>query len=139
MGVDYLAILACGVASLVLGFVWYGPLFGKKWMEIIGATAADRQARKEMQSKAMPLYVITFVLSLFQAYVLSLFISGWQEVPGVENAIWIWAAFIVPTMAAVAMWNNDSSRIAWARFLIGAGYYLVLFITYGIILVYWPW
>jgi len=23
------AILACGVASLVIGFIWYGPLFGK--------------------------------------------------------------------------------------------------------------
>lgn len=138
MEINYLAIFACGIAAMVLGFVWFGPLFGKKWMQITGATAMDATQRKEMQKQMMPLYVITFVLALFQAYVLSQFIYGWQEVPGVQNALWIWAAFVVPTVAAGSMWNNDSPNVSWARFLIQAGYYLILFVVFGLILVYWP-
>jgi len=31
------AVLVCGVVAMALGFVWYGPLFGKKWLELIGS------------------------------------------------------------------------------------------------------
>lgn len=137
MEINYLAVLACGVASMIIGSIWYGPLFGKKWMKIIGATEMDIQKRKEMQKKAMPLYSISFVLALFQAYVLAYYIAGWTDASGVENALWIWAAFIMPTVAGASMWNNDSAKVSWSRFLIQAGYYLVLFIVFGLILGYW--
>lgn len=137
MEINYLAVLVCGVLSMIIGSVWYGPLFGKKWMEIIGATQMDVQKRKEMQKKAMPLYAISFVLALFQAYVLAHYIQGWQDASGVENALWIWAAFIIPTVAGASMWNNDANKVKWARFLIQGGYYLVLFIVFGLVLGMW--
>jgi hypothetical protein len=135
--INYWAVLACGVASMILGFVWYGPLFGKKWMQVIGAREMDAVKRKEMQKKAMPLYAISLVLALFQAYVLAHYIAGWTEASGVENSLWIWAAFLVPAIAGASMWNNESGKIAWTRFLLQAGYYLVLFIIFGIILGSW--
>jgi hypothetical protein len=135
--INYWAILACGIYAMALGSVWYGPLFSKKWMEVIGATEMDMEARKEMQKKAMPLYAVSFVLALFQAYVLAHFIKGWTDVSAVENALWIFAAFIIPTVAAGSMWNNDSAKISWTRFLIQAGYYLVLFVGFALILGYW--
>lgn len=137
MEINYLAVLACGVASMIIGSIWYGPLFGKMWIKVIGATDMDMQKRKEMQKKAMPLYGISFVLALFQAYVLAHYIAGWTDASGVENALWIWAAFIVPTVAGASMWNNDSAKISWTRFLLQAGYYLILFIVFGLILANW--
>lgn len=137
IAINYWAVLVCGVVSMILGSVWYGPLFGKMWMKVIGATEMDVQKRKEMQKRAMPLYFVSFVLSLFQAYVLAHYIAGWSDASGVENSLWIWAAFIIPTVAGGAMWNNDSSKVSWARFLIQGGYYLVLFIIFGLILGMW--
>lgn len=137
MTINYLAVLVCGVLAMVLGFVWYGPLFGKKWLQVIGATELDLQKRKEMQKRAMPLYAVTFVLALFQAYVLAHYIQGWQDASGVENAIWIWAAFIMPTVAGASMWNNDSATVSWTRFLLQAGYNLVLFSVFGLVLGMW--
>jgi hypothetical protein len=137
MEINLWAVLVCGIVSMIVGFIWFGPLFGRKWTEIIGATEADLEARKEMQNRAMPLYFVSFALSLFQAYVLAHFIKGWQDASAYETSIWIWAAFIIPTVAAGAMWNNDSKRISWARFLINAGYYLVLFIIFALILSLW--
>jgi hypothetical protein len=51
MNINYWAVLVCGVLSMVIGFVWYGPLFGKKWMEIVGATFKDIEERKRMQKE----------------------------------------------------------------------------------------
>lgn len=36
--VNYLAILVAAVLSMVLGFLWYGPLFGKEWTKLMGVT-----------------------------------------------------------------------------------------------------
>ncbi|MEK7187319.1 MAG: DUF1761 domain-containing protein [Patescibacteria group bacterium] len=135
--INYWAVLACGILSMVIGFIWYGPLFGKKWMEIVGANPKDMAARKEMQKKAGPLYLVQFLLTLFQVYVLAHFIQAWADASSLETALWIWAAFIMPIVAGSAMWNNDSRKIAWSRFLIQSGYQLVLFITFGYILGTW--
>ncbi len=135
--INYWAVLACGIVSMVLGFVWYGPLFGKKWMEICGTTAQDLERRKEMQKKAGPLYAVQFVLTLLQAWVLAWFIGFLMQSGqsgGVHTAFAIWLAFLMPTVAAGAMWNADAGKVKWAKFLLQAGYYLVLFLIFGLIL-----
>ena len=43
--VNYLAVLAGGVAYMILGALWYSPaLFGKAWMKGIGKTEAQIKA-----------------------------------------------------------------------------------------------
>lgn len=45
MHVNYLAIALAGIASWILGALWYSPfLFGKKWQKEIGMT--DEQFKK---------------------------------------------------------------------------------------------
>ena len=116
--INYLAVLVCAVLSMVVGAVWYGPLFGRKWAQIIGADYDNVEARKAMQKEVVPLYVIQFLLTLFQVWVLAHYIEGWKEVSGLVNALWIWAAFIIPTVAGGAMWNNTSTKVSWTSFLI---------------------
>lgn len=137
MEIQYITVLAAAILSMIVGGLWYGPLFGKLWMRVIGATELDEIARKEMQKKAMPLYGVQFLLTLLQVYILAHFINGWTNATGIETALWIYVGFIIPTVAASAMWNNDSTKVAWARFLIQAGYYLVLFVLFGAILALW--
>lgn len=132
--INYWAILVCAIISMIVGSIWYGPMFGKTWMKIICADVADPEARKKMQKSAGPLYLVQFLLTLFQLYVLAHFIKGWEEASGVESALWIWIGFIMPTVAGSSMWNNDSAKISWTRFGIQAGYQLVMFVIYGLIL-----
>ena len=137
MTINYYAILVSAILAMVVGAIWYGPLFGKKWMEVVGINPSDMKARKKMQKSAGKLYVIQFLLTLFQVYVLAFYVAGWTDASGVENALWIWAAFVIPTVAGAAMWNNDSAKISWARFLIQGGYQLAIFLMFGLILGYW--
>lgn len=137
MIINYWAVLVCAVISMVVGAIWYGPLFGKTWMHICGVTASDLEARKKMQKTAGPLYVVQFLLTLFQVWVLAYYIGGWKDASGVVNSLWIWGAFIMPTVAGASMWNNDATKVKWARFLIQTGYQLVLFVIFGFVLGMW--
>lgn len=122
---------------MILGAIWYGPLFGKKWMEIIGVDPNDEVAKKKMQKSAAPLYGVQFLLTLFQVLVLAHLIADTTKVSGLERALWIWAAFVIPTLAGAVMWTNQSSRLKWSRFLIQGGYQLIIFIGFGLLLQFW--
>jgi len=134
---NYLAIITGAALSMVIGGIWYGPLFGKKWMEIIGVNPADSDAKKKMQKTAGPLYAVQFILTLFQVLVLAHLIADTTKVGGLERALWIWGAFVIPTLAGAVMWTNDKGKMKWSRFLIQGGYQLVIFIVFGLLLQFW--
>lgn len=135
--VNYLAIIAGAIFSMIFGAIWYGPIFGKKWMEIVGVDITDIEARKKMRKTAGPLYAVQFLMTLFQVMVLAHLIADTELVGGLERALWIWAAFIIPTMAGAVMWTNENKKLKWARFLIQGGYQLVLFTVFGLLLQFW--
>jgi len=137
MDVNLWAVLICGVVSLVLGSIWYGAMFGKLWMRLCGMDMnMDAAARKEAQKKAMPLYFVQLVLSLFQAWVLSLYITGAiDEMTGVSNAFWIWAAFVMPTIAGSVMWAGETNKTKWTKFFLQTGFQLICFIVFALIIV----
>jgi hypothetical protein len=138
MQINYWAVLVCALLSMVLGFVWYGPLFGKKWMHIMKAGDMSAAEREKMKKSATKLYILQFVLTLFQLFVLSWYIGTLNGLSsGVHTAFSIWIAFIIPTLAGVSMWNGDSAKTAWVRFLIQAGYQLIFFMIAGFILGIW--
>jgi hypothetical protein len=137
MGLNLFAVLACAVVSMIIGAVWYGPLFGKKWMEICKIDANDLEARKKMQQEALPLYLVQFSLTFFQAYILLVFIDGLDDKYGFDVVFFAWSAFVLPTTIAASMWTAEPVRLKWARFFIQAGYYFVLFLIFGLILSTW--
>ncbi|MEK7497007.1 MAG: DUF1761 domain-containing protein [Patescibacteria group bacterium] len=137
MDTNYWAVLISSVFAIVLGAIWYGPLFGKKWLEVTGMDKVDMARRQEMMKNVWKLYITQFLLCLFQVLVLAHLINDTVKVSGLERSLWIWAAFIMPMIASGAMWNNDSARVSWARFLIQAGYQLVCFVVFGLILGLW--
>lgn len=136
MEVSYGVVLACAVIAMLLGAVWFGPLFGKKWMEANELNPDDVARRAAMQKKAGPLYFIQFLLSLLQLYILAHFVKGWTDASGVETALWIWLGFIMPTIAGASMWNMHSTKVKWIMFLLQSGYQLITFIIFGFLLGY---
>ncbi len=49
ISINYFAIVVGAVLSMVIGTIWYGPLFGRKWGEIVGVDMNDVEAMKKMQ------------------------------------------------------------------------------------------
>ena len=49
-GVNLWAVLAAGVAAMIVGFLWYSPvLFAKPWMALMGYDPSDKAKTKELQ------------------------------------------------------------------------------------------
>lgn len=132
--ISYINILISAVIAMVLGTVWYGFIFKKQWMEVMGVSGMTDEEQKVMYKKTIHLHIIQFLLVLFQAYTLSIYINGFDVISGFSNSIRIYLGFVIPILAGSSMWSGDSKRISWMRFLIQAGYQLVLFVIFSFIL-----
>lgn len=132
MEINFIAVIVASVLVMVLGAIWYGPLFGAQWMRVIGISAKDKKAREKMQKEAGPLYLIQFLLTLLQVAILSLFVQSFELSGAIVVSFLIWLGFVIPTLAGSAMWTNDSREIQQTRFLIQSGYQLVAFVIYAL-------
>jgi len=127
--VNYTAIVAAAVASFVVGWLWYGPLFGKTWMKLTGM--------KEMGKKddMMQSMVIMFVGTLITAWVLSAFLqlTGSMTLSAaLPVALWVWLGFQAPEAAGVVLWEGKS----WNLFFLNAAQKLVNLLAIAAVLTY---
>ena len=138
--INYLAILACGVANMVIGFLWYGPLFGKPWADMMGFKFSTPEEQKKMQGKMMPGYIVSFIGALLMAYVLAhslFFVSKYLQVygasAGLQAGFWNWLGFIAPVTIGIVFWESKP----WKLWFINAGYWLASLLVMGLILALW--
>jgi hypothetical protein len=136
--VNYLAVLASAIASMVIGALWYGPLFGKQWIAMMGWTEEQMNSAK---AKGMgKSYALMFVGSLLMAYVLShaiIFASDYLAIFGLSAGLtagfWNWLGFIAPVTLGSVLWENKS----WKLWMLNNAYYLVTLLVMGSILSLW--
>ena len=66
--VNWLGVILGTVLSMVLGFLWYGPLFGKTWLALIGKTEEEIEADPTVYIKtAVAAFLAMLVLNMVVA------------------------------------------------------------------------
>lgn len=135
--INYLAVLVAAVASMILGALWYGPLFGKKWIAYMGWSPELSEEKKKGAGKG---YAIQFIASLVMSYVLAhalVFASSFLDVSGVTSGLsagfWNWLGFVAPVTLGGVLWEGKS----WGFWLLNNGYYLCSLLVMGMILAMW--
>ena len=125
--INYWEVVGGAVFLFVMGMIWYGPLFGKVWMKIVGAPNMTKEEMAKAQKEMVPYYVLQLALALITSYVLYGFtkMSGM----GVMLAFWIWLGFSMP-LAAGSMWDTKKG-LQLKKFLITAGYQFVTLLVLG--------
>jgi len=130
---NWIAVLAAGISAMVIGYVWYGPLFGKPWMKLTGITKED----VEKDKKNMPMnYGGMFVAALVTSYVLDFTIRMGETImprsaiSGVTAAFWVWLGFIAAVRVTDVIFNKKPLKL----YFIETGYYLVFLLVAGVIL-----
>lgn len=129
--VNYLAVIVAAVLQIVLGFLWYGPIFGKQWMGYMKMTPSQAS-----QQGMTTMYVWSAVMSLITAYVLSLFVDymGAKAAgAGIATGFWAWLGFVVPVTAASVLYEKRPTGL-W---ILNAGYQLVSLALMGALLAVW--
>ena len=106
------ALVAAAIASVVIGFVWYGPLFGKKWANLAGMKM-DKDDPK-MKSKMMTSMGGMLLVSAITAYVLSVLIGMMPTkdlMSGVMAGFWSWLGFVMPVQIGVVLWEGKKTEL----------------------------
>jgi hypothetical protein len=133
---NYLSILVAVAANFIVGFIWYTPLFGKRWGRELGLDMTQQPKSPEM-IRGMAFMVIG---SFFLAWVFAHNIAAWTFVPAMKNnslfanammaAVFTWLGFFLPVDLSRVAWERNS----WTLFLINAGYHLISLIVMALIL-----
>lgn len=138
--VNYLAVLACGVASMVLGSLWYGPLFGKTWTAIMGWDKMSPAQMEEAKKGMMKSYLLTLLGALVMAYVLAhslVFASDYTGTTGIAAGLMVgflsWLGFVAPFTMNDVLWGQKG----WTLWLLNNGYNLAQLLVFGVILALW--
>jgi len=95
---DLLAVLVASLVPMFVGALWYGPVFGKLWMELVGKTEEELKA----QFNPVKSYGVTFVVGFIAAYTLAHVLNAWDVAfgatgwaYGMQGAFWCWIGFVV--------------------------------------------
>ena len=133
ISINYWAVLAAAVASMVLGFLWYGPLFGKVWIKLMNF---DKKQMEQMKKKGMgKIYTLMVINTLVVSYILAHFIKylGTTVPEALKTAFWLWLGFIATVMLGSVLWEGKS----WKLYSINTAYWLVNLAVMSAILALW--
>lgn len=135
---NWLAIIACVVISMISGTLWYNPkTFFPIWWKGIGKTEKDTPGTSNMTMT----WGLTVFSSFVQAVAMALMVKamgglmggGVSLVSGAGTGFMLWCGFVAPTYLVNKLFAGHSLKI-WA---IEAGNHLVNFILFGAILGAW--
>lgn len=141
MVANWLAVIAAVISSVVIGFLWYGPLFGGAWLKEMGI-AADFKPAPAVLKRSMLLMTVGALLT---AVVLACAIelsrpsapdaadAAPDAIYGLTVALGAWVGFYVPMLLGGVAWENRS----WKLFGINAGYHLAALLAAAMILAHW--
>jgi hypothetical protein len=135
MDVNIWAVLVAAVASMVVGTIWYGPLFGKIYINAMGwGNNTPEQSQAKMKEMRLS-YLWQFIASIVMFYVFAS-IMAWLNHDGVKHgivdALWVWVGFIVPLKFGDVLWGGKKTL-----FWLGIGGNLITLIVGGIIIGAW--
>ena len=124
--VSLVATLVATVLGFLLGGLWYGPLFGARWMALVGHLAGIRPGVTSIPAVA---YGVTFVLGFIASYVFGLYVG---PNPGRAFAIVCGAAAGLCWVATALATNYLFEGRPAALIAINAGYHAVRFTLIGV-------
>ncbi len=126
---NWLAIVVAAVINMLIGFLWYGPLFGQTWLRWI-----DKEPEEIEPDNSM--YAISVLAAFISAYVLAVIIrtvgvTGW--VSGALTGALVWIG-IGATGTLVYTTFEGPPRSVWS---LHAAYQLVVFLIQGALFAVW--
>ena len=129
-GLGWLGIVIAAAFSFLFGMLWYGPLFGKNWMKLVGIKKEDMKMENPgltMSSAILGSFLTAFTLELF---------LNWADVSlfhaGLGIALFSFLGFSGPKMMDGVLWGNQG----WALFGFNAAYTILAYVGMVAVLFY---
>src|SRR5512143_3894770 len=124
-GVNWIAVIVATIVLQELGFVWFGPLFGKAWMAAMGKTATSGGSNLLMAVGVVNTFVCVTGLAWLINRVGAATLSA-----AVMTSVAAWFFFSLTTQSLEYLYMGMSLQVL----VLNAGYQLVAFIFAGAML-----
>ena len=124
--INFLAVVAAGVAGWLVGAVWYGVL-GKVWMDAAGISCPDGK-------RPMPIgpMILAFVAQMIIALMLAGLMGhmGPRDIPrGIVSGVLVWLGFVITTTAVGNAFQGKKPMLT----VIDGGHWLAVPVVQGIV------
>ncbi len=126
---NYLVLASAVVASFVFGYLWYGPLFGKTWAQLMGKKIEDCKGKKPSVSALLLTLFGTVLTTFVLAYILYIY----KPYCPYGAAFFIWLGFYLPRLFGSVTWEGWS----WKLFALNAAYYFLNLQLITAVLTFW--
>ncbi len=128
---NFLAITVSSVIYFGLGSVWFGPLFGKEWLRLVGLslTEEDKKNAPFMFAKT---FLLDFVITLATALTIVL-----TKTETIADALKLSAILGLGFVIAPFLGNYMYAKRSMKLFLIEGFYHVICIIIVSIILTMW--
>jgi hypothetical protein len=131
--INYIAVVVGGILHMIIGFLWYGFLFAKPWMKMVGLTPEKINASKDTMGRT---YLVSFILGLIMAGVLYWLVKTVAPFSLTDAAMFgglLWLGFT----ANPQLNNNMFLGKPFKLFLIDSGYFLVSMVVLTVLYTLW--
>ena len=129
---NWLSFSLAILLPMIVGSLWYGPLFGRIWMKMMDLT---EEKIKETLNPAKS-YGGSFVGSIFTAYILSLLIALAEFTTllgGIAIGFAVWIGFVVPMGWQSVAWENKGLGL----YVLNQAYNLLVLLLMGALIGGW--
>lgn len=131
VAVNYWAVLLAGVSSMLVGAIWYGPLFGKKWQKLA------KVSNEKVNQGAAQAYGLAIATALLVAFILahmiflahSFFKNSFMQ-DAVTTSFWLWLGIAATTIIV----HDAFERRPVMLTLINVGYHFAMIMVMGVII-----
>ncbi len=127
--INWLSVLVAAVSSFLIGGIWYGPLFGRAWMQAFGFTEEDLKKRPVAKT-----FGISLFLAFIAALILDMFIGAEADI-AFGGAAGFFAGFgwVATFLGILYVFEMQTLK----AYLINAGFCIISLTLMGIILGAW--
>ena len=128
---NFLAIAVSALTYFGLGSVWFGPLFGKQWLKLVGLTVTE-----EDKKNALFMFTKTFLLDVFITFSTALILL-WTQSETILEALKVSAVLGLGFVIAPFLGNYMYAKRSMTLFSIESFYHVVCITVISIILTMW--
>ncbi|MEY2926652.1 MAG: hypothetical protein RL367_1129 [Pseudomonadota bacterium] len=123
--INWIAMVVAAVAGFMVGGLWYGPLFGKKWQAESGLTDAAMKSANMAR-----IFGLTFLLNLVASFILGHVLATYNH-PPLGLSVMIGGGIGLGFVATSIGVNYLFARKSLNLFLIDAAYWVIIYAVMG--------
>lgn len=111
--ISWLGIFLATLAAMVIGTIWYGPLFGKKWMKLVGLKKKDMDQASWWPMVAMTGLALAqaIILAHFIGYAANFYFDFSKLTVGILTGLWAFAGFVAPVLISNTLFSKGSTEL----------------------------